>query len=139
MALNSALRGSGDTRTPFFSMIVVNVVNLCLSILFVYGPGPWGGHGVAGIALGTVCGWIAGLTSVSIVLAMRKGAADHVLRWSREALGFHRDVTKRIVRVGIPQSMEVAGMWMIHYFGIQTISQLPLHGALGAHMIAIRV
>lgn len=139
MALNSALRGSGDTRTPFFSMIVVNVVNLCLSILFVYGPGPWGGHGVAGIAMGTVCGWIAGLSSVSLVLAWRKGAADHVLRWSREALGFHRDVTKRIIRVGIPQSMEVAGMWMIHYFGIQTISQLPMHGALGAHMIAIRV
>jgi Na+-driven multidrug efflux pump len=35
--------------------------------------------------------------------------------------------------------MEVAGMWMIHYFGIQTISQLPIHGSLGAHMIAIRV
>lgn len=139
MALNAALRGAGDTRTPFFSMIVVNVVNFALSVLFVFGPAPFGGHGIAGIAWGTVCGWIAGLISVSSVLWLRKGGGDLVLRWSREALRFHRETMTRIVRIGIPQSMEVAGMWMIHYFGIQTISQLPVHGALGAHMIAIRV
>jgi putative MATE family efflux protein len=139
MALNSALRGSGDTRTPFLSMIVVNVVNVGLSVLFVFGPEPFGGHGIAGIAWGTVCGWIAGLISVSTVLWRRKGGGETVLRWSREALRFHRETMTRIVRVGIPQSMEVAGMWMIHYFGIQTISQLPMQGALGAHMIAIRV
>jgi putative MATE family efflux protein len=139
MALNAALRGSGDTRTPFLSMIVVNVVNFSLSVLFVFGPAPFGGHGIAGIAWGTVCGWVAGFISVSTVLWLRKGGGDLVLRWSREALRFHRETMSRIVRIGIPQSMEVAGMWMIHYFGIQTISQLPMHGALGAHMIAIRV
>jgi putative MATE family efflux protein len=139
MALNAALRGSGDTRTPFLSMIVVNVVNVALSVLFVFGPEPFGGHGIAGIAWGTVCGWVSGLTSVTMVLWLRKGGGETALRWSREALRFHRETMTRIVRVGIPQSMEVAGMWMIHYFGIQTISQLPMHGALGAHMIAIRV
>jgi putative MATE family efflux protein len=139
MALNAALRGSGDTRTPFFSMIVVNVVNLTLSVLFVFGPEPFGGHGVAGIAAGTVCGWVAGLISVSTVLWLRKGGPDAVLRWTGEALRFHRETLTRIVRVGLPQSMEVAGMWMIHYFGIQTISKLPVNGSLGAHMIAIRV
>lgn len=139
MALNAALRGSGDTRTPFFSMIVVNVVNLLLSVLFVFGPEPFGGHGVAGIAAGTVCGWVAGLISVSTVLWLRKGGPDAILRWTGEALRFHRETLGRIVRVGLPQSMEVAGMWMIHYFGIQTISNLPVHGSLGAHMIAIRV
>ena len=139
MALNAALRGSGDTRTPFFSMIVVNVVNFSLSVLFVFGPEPWGGHGIAGIAWGTVCGWVAGLISVSSVLWFRRGGGDLVLHWSREALRYHRETLARIVRIGIPQSMEVAGMWTIHYFGIQTISQLPMNGALGAHMIAIRV
>lgn len=139
MALNAALRGSGDTRTPFLSMIVVNVVNAGLSTLFVFGPAPFGGHGVSGIAFGTVCGWAAGLFSVSLVLAMRKGVDENVLRWSRETLSFHRETMLRIIRVGIPQSMEVAGMWLIHYYGIQTISHLPAHGALGAHIIAIRV
>jgi putative MATE family efflux protein len=139
MALNAALRGSGDTRTPFFSMIVVNVVNVSLSVLFVFGPGPFGGHGIAGIAWGTVCGWVAGLLTVVLTLWLRKGGGETALRWTREALQFHHETMARITRVGVPQSMEVAGMWMIHYFGIQTISNLPMHGALGAHMIAIRV
>jgi Na+-driven multidrug efflux pump len=49
-AVNAALRGSGDTRTPFLAMIVVNVVNMALSWLLVFAPEPFGGHGVAGIA-----------------------------------------------------------------------------------------
>ena len=37
-AVNAALRGSGDTRTPFMAMIVVNVVNMGMSWLLVFGP-----------------------------------------------------------------------------------------------------
>ena len=139
MALNAALRASGDTRTPFLAMVVVNVVNAGLSLLFVFGPTPWGGHGVAGIAWGTVCGWVAGLLTVSMALWWRRGGEGVVLYWQAQALRFHRQTQARIIRVGIPQSLEVAGMWLIHYVGIRTISHLPIEGALGAHMIAIRV
>ena len=45
----------------------------------------------------------------------------------------------RIVRVGAPQSMEIAGMWLIHAFGIRVIAGLQDEGALGAHILAIRV
>ncbi len=140
MAMNAALRGSGDTRTPFLSMVVVNVVNISLSILFVYGPEPWGGHGVAGIAWGTVCGWVAGAFTVAMAMIRRDSMKDAaVLRWTRSAIAWHKQTMMRIVRVGVPQSMEVAGMWSIHYFGIQTISNLAQEGSLGAHMIAIKV
>jgi putative MATE family efflux protein len=140
MAMNAALRGSGDTRTPFLSMVVVNVVNVSLSILFVYGPEPWGGHGVAGIAWGTVCGWVAGAFTVALAMVRRENIKDAaVLRWTRSAIAWHKQTMMRIVRVGVPQSMEVAGMWSIHFFGIQTISNLAQEGSLGAHMIAIKV
>jgi putative MATE family efflux protein len=140
MAMNAALRGSGDTRTPFLSMLVVNVVNVGLSILFVYGPEPWGGHGVAGIAWGTVCGWAAGALTVALKLVRGKSIEDSAaLRWTRSAIAWHRQTMMRIIRVGIPLSMEVAGMWSIHCFGIQTISNLPQQGSLGAHMIAIKL
>jgi Na+-driven multidrug efflux pump len=46
---------------------------------------------------------------------------------------------RRILRVGAPQSMEIAGMWMIHAFGIRVISGLRDEGTLGAHILAIRV
>ena len=42
---NAALRAAGDTRTPFVTMIVVNVVNVGVSVLLTFGPAPWGGHG----------------------------------------------------------------------------------------------
>ncbi|OYV06274.1 MAG: hypothetical protein CFE26_07165 [Verrucomicrobiales bacterium VVV1] len=42
-AVNAALRGAGDTRTPFLSMVVVNVVNMIVSSLLVFGPAPFGG------------------------------------------------------------------------------------------------
>ncbi len=45
----------------------------------------------------------------------------------------------RIVRVGAPQALEIAGMWLIHAFGIRVIAGLKDEGALGAHILAIRV
>lgn len=135
-AVNAALRGSGDTRTPFLAMLVVNLVNMGASVLFVFGPAPFGGHGVGGIALGTVIGWTAGLLTVVIILALKKSEG---LRWSRRGLRFHGETMMRIWRVGVPQAVEIAGMWVIHSYGLRVISSLRDDGALGAHFIAIRV
>ena len=135
-AVNAALRGSGDTRTPFLAMIVVNVVNMAMSWLLVFGPEPMGGHGVQGIAAGTVIGWIAGL--LTAVLLVGRGKVDE-LHWSRASLRPHRETLLRIIRVGAPQSLEIAGMWLIHAFGIRVIAGLKEQGALGAHILAIRV
>jgi putative MATE family efflux protein len=135
-AVNAALRGSGDTRTPFLAMIVVNVVNMALSWLFVFGPAPFGGHGVSGIAAGTVCGWAAGLLTAVALLGRRSHDGLH---WSRASLTPHADTLRRIMRVGLPQSLEIAGMWLIHAFGIRVIAGLKDEGALGAHILAIRV
>ena len=135
-AVNAALRGSGDTRTPFLAMIVVNVVNMGLSWAFVFGPAPLGGHGVQGIAAGTVCGWCAGLLTALLLVGRGRRAG---LRWSRASLIPHGVTLQRILRVGAPQSLEVAGMWLIHAFGIRVIAGLRDEGALGAHILAIRV
>lgn len=135
-AVNAALRGAGDTRTPFLAMIVVNLVNMAVSWSLVFGPAPIGGHGVAGIAGGTVTGWICGLLT-AVLLVGRVG--KNTLHWSRQSLRPHMDTLKRIIRVGAPQSLEIAGMWTIHAFGIRVIAGLKDAGALGAHILAIRV
>lgn len=134
-AINAALRGSGDTRTPFIGMCVVNVVNMAVSGLLALGPAPYGGHGVGGIATGTVCGWIAGLVTVSILLTGRSS----VLSWTLAALRPQWETMWRIIRVGAPQSLEIAFMWGIHAYGIHVIATLPGEGNLGAHILAIRV
>lgn len=135
-AVNAALRGSGDTKTPFMAMVVVNVVNMVCSVLLVFGPEPFGGMGVKGIALGTVIGWAAGLVTVVVMLALKKREG---LKWTRRGLVFHSETVMRIWRVGVPQAIEIAGMWTIHSFGIRVISSLAQEGALGAHFIAIRL
>lgn len=135
-AVNAALRGSGDTRTPFLAMIVVNCVNMALSWTLVFGPAPLGGHGMSGIAAGTVAGWMAGLATTVLLVGRRKSDGLH---WSRASLRFHGETLQRILRVGAPQALEIAGMWLIHTFGIRVIAGLKDVGSLGAHILAIRV
>jgi len=136
-AVNAALRGSGDTRTPFLAMLAVNGVNMVASCLFVFGPGAIGGRGIAGIALGTVTGWAAGLLVVGLMLLRARG--EDQLGWRRARFRADFDTMSRIVRVGVPQAVEVAGMWLIHAWGVRMIAGLGVAGTLGAHIIAVRI
>jgi putative MATE family efflux protein len=135
LAINAALRGSGDTRTPFVGMLAVNGMNMAASWLFVFGPGPVGGHGIAGIGAGTVVGWVSGLVTVWLLIGVQRGG----LRLTAAGLRPCRETMRRITRVGAPQALEIAGMWGIHAYGVRVISRLPTEGALGAHILMIRV
>lgn len=81
-------------------------------------------------------GWASGLLVAGGLVGRKRSEG---LRWSMLSLKPHWETVKRILRVGAPQSMEIAGMWMIHAFGIRVIAGLPIAGALGAHILAIRV
>jgi putative MATE family efflux protein len=132
---NSALRGAGDTRTPFFIMIAVNAVNVSASLMFVYGPGPLGGHGFIGIAWGTVVAWCLGAAiNVGVLISGRGGMK---LRLPR--LRPHWHTMRRIVRVGLPSLFEgVVGMWLGNFLVLMIVGALNIKGVIGAHMIVIR-
>ena len=141
LSANHALRGSGDTRTPFLTMVLVNVVNVIASWLFVYGPEPFGGMGVAGLALGSLLGWGTGALAVVLFLLFRreKESEEMILHLRGTPLRPDREIMHRIVRVGLPQACEMGGMWLIQVIMARFISGLAQDGTLGAHMIAIRV
>lgn len=136
LAINAALRGAGDTRTPFLAMGVVNIVNAAVSWLLVFAPAPIGGRGVVGIAQGTVVGWVVGLLVLLVMVRLQK-RVDLTLDWS--LLRLRLQTMRRILKVGVPQAMEITGMWLIHIFGIRVIAGLGDSGALGAHILAIRI
>ena len=143
-AATYALRAIGDTRTPFFAMLIVNVVNIGLSCLFVFGPAPFGGMGVRGLALGTVLAWLVGMLVVLAILWIRdgklRGDGDGVelsLRHCR--LRPDLAMARRILRVGFPQGLEMSGMWLIHSITLRFVAGLSPDGTLGAHLMAIRV
>lgn len=83
--------GMQTARAPFFMMLVVNLVNIVLDIGFVYGLG-WG---VAGIALASACGAVAGLL-VGGWLALqllRRYPATWSVQWLRDGQSWRRLVS----------------------------------------------
>ena len=141
LSATNALRGAGDTRTPFFAMVVVNIVNVFFSWLFVFGPAGLGGMGVAGLALGSVLGWVSGAMVVVFFLLIRKdkNPDEPFLSLRGCSLKPERETMTRILKVGLPQGLEMGGMWAIQAVMVRFISGLSEEGTLGAHMIAIRV
>jgi putative MATE family efflux protein len=132
----ACMRGAGDTRTPFAIMVAVNLVNAAASIALVHGPAPLGGHGVGGIAAGTVIAWGLGMILTLDVL----GRGRTTLRLRARRLRPHPHTMKRIARVGIPNLLEVVGgTWFATFLVLLVVGRLEGEGVIGAHMIAVRV
>lgn len=140
-ACTTALRAVGDTRTPFFIMLAINLSNVGLSALFVFADPPVGGMGILGLAWGSILAWLLG-TIIVVLLLFRKNHAqsDEITLSLRNAdWKPQRSMMIRIGRVGLPQGIEMLGMWLIHFYVIRFITGLAFDGALGAHIIAIRI
>ena len=141
-AANNALRAIGNTRTPFYIMVVVNLINAGFSYLFVFGPEPFGNMGIEGLAWGTFIAWTAGAALV-ISLLYRKNQTEDAESISLSLKGTvwrpQKAMISRIGKVGFPQGIEMFGMWLIQAYTVNFITRLPIQGALGAHFMAIRV
>lgn len=134
----AALRASGDTRSPFLVMLLVNIVNAGTSVLFTFGPAPIGQHGVAGIAAGTAVAWVVGCFIILTVLVRGKGG----VRLHLHRLRPHRHTLWRITRVGVPNLLETSGMWMANFAVLAVVGRIGERdgfGAIGTHIIAVRL
>ena len=137
LCLNASLRGAGDTVTPFRVMVVVNVLNVILSVTFSF----WLNMGVTGLALGTVIGWAAGAALVIFLLQRKTQGEDVVgeLMFKLRRLKPDCALSWRVLRIGLPTALEIGGLWAIQVAIGRHIASLPMEGALGAHMMAIRL
>jgi Na+-driven multidrug efflux pump len=94
-----------------------------------------GGHGIAGLALGTALAWLTGA-------ALLGGT----LLWSRRRLHLRgRNLVPRlpmmgrIVRVGVPNLLEGGGIWLGNFVIIAIVGGLADKAAIGTHFVAIRI
>jgi len=131
----ACLRASGDTRTPFLVMVAVNAVNIITSILFVAGPEPIGGHGLWGLAMGTLLAWIVGAVLIVRLVFRRRER----VRLTLGSLRPERHAMRRITRVGVPSMLENFGQWAGNFLVLVVVGHLPDAAAIGAHAVAIRV
>ncbi len=153
-ALNSALRGSGDTKTPFFVMLLVDGLTIGLSLLFV-NVFDWR---IAGLSWGMLLSWMIGAGLLfAFMLAKnrrmkRERAGLSLDEWAKAkgenfvpplAIDLRRlwpqgDYLKRLLAVGVPQSLEVGCIWAIQFYALSVITHLGTD-AVGGHMVAVRV
>ncbi len=154
-AVNAALRGAGDTRTPFFIMLTADGLNILFSIILV----KYCGLFVEGLALGMVTSMaVAAAILLGILLWRTLGMRRRLRGQSLDAYAAGQQNSNyvpplylrlsslqpdwrmmyRILAIGLPQALEVGGIWLIQIFVLRVISQLG-DAYVGAHNIAIRI
>ena len=153
-AINAALRGAGDTRTPFIIMLVVDGLNIVFSLFLVHVCGMF----VEGLALGMIGGMAAAAAVLMGILFKRtldmkreKGTQEldayceaqgktynPPLFLNKKSLRPDWQMMYRILSIGVPQAIEVGGIWLIQIYVLRIISSLG-DAAVGAHNIAIRI
>jgi multidrug resistance protein, MATE family len=99
---NACLRGAGDTRTPLYVMVVVNVINIVVAWTLINGSFGLPRLGVWGSALGAASGQVAG-GSIVLWLLLRGRSG---IKLSRSGLGPDWTMIRRILRVGMPTGVE---------------------------------
>ena len=130
---NAALRGAGDTRTPMLIMVAVNVVNIGVAYLAIYGVGPLPALGVAGSAVGAAVG--RGVGGLLVTLLLFRGRSGLRLRLAR----LTPDLTqlKRIANIGLPAGAEQLLMRFAQATFAATVASLGAR-AFAAHQIALQ-
>jgi putative MATE family efflux protein len=99
---NASLRGAGDTRTPLFVMLAVNIVNIAVAWTAINGPFGLPKMGVVGSAMGAATGrTIGGILVIALLLKGRAG-----IRLELAGLRPDTGLIRRILRVGLPTGME---------------------------------
>jgi len=94
------LRAVGDTKRPLVYLIIAGIINVILNLIFVI----LFGLGVVGVALATILSQAisAGLVLLTIM------RADSSIRFEFAKLKIHKNMVKRILRIGLPAGFQGA-------------------------------
>ncbi len=93
------LRAVGDSKRPFYFLVVSAVLNTGLDLLFVLGFK----MGVEGVAYATVIAQF--ISAILIFLVLMR--SDSCVRFDVRKLRIHPDLLKKIVRVGFPAALQM--------------------------------
>jgi putative MATE family efflux protein len=121
------LRGAGDSKTPFYFMLLSVALDIGLNPVFIFGVGPLPRFGIAGSAMATFVSQAVSLTALILHLYRRR----HLLVIRRSELSLLRPdgrIVGALVKKGIPMSaqmlvLSLSGVLMIsivNRFGVDT-------------------
>ncbi len=124
LAYTTFLRGTGDSQTPFYALLIGTALSVLFTPAFILG---WAGLpriGVAGAAVAGYIGNAVAFVALLAYLAYRK----HPLQFDREMLRDMRvdwQILRSVVRIGIPTGLqtimvalaEIAVITFVNRFG----------------------
>ena len=117
---NGSLRGAGDTRTPMLITAAMNLANVIVAYLLIFGVAGLPGLGVAGAAWGVVAARVAGAALVLWALSSAGGRIGHCLKGSWRP---NLDLIRRIAAIGVPAAVESGSIQLgMIAFSIMVIS-----------------
>jgi len=101
MVGNSAIRATGDTKTPSIIMIIAGVINIILDPFFIFGIGPFPRLELTGAALVTVISYVVVFFTALWVLGKREKMIDFSIPPLQEVL----QSWKQVLHVGLPAAV----------------------------------
>jgi len=123
---NSAIRATGDTKTPAIIMAVAGLVNIALDPLLIFGIGPFPRLELQGAAIATVISWAVTFGAALYILDKRL----HMIDWKIPRLSAMLASWKAILYVGVP----AAATQMIVPFAAGVITRIV--SAFGPEAVA---
>ena len=134
MTCTGILRGSGDTLTSMYANTVVNVLNIALNWVFIFGNLGMPAMGAAGAGFSTMLARAVGAAIMMAVLF--KGSTGVRLKFWDDNRP-HLETIRRVLSVGLPAAME-----QLFLRGAQVFFTMILTGLgtniYAAHQIALR-
>jgi len=137
MILTTVFQSTGDSRTPMFVMIGVNIANIVLNPTLIMGLGGLPAFGIAGSAYASIASRATGvllLVGVMYLLPSKKnGPVRLPKQWTFEPRLF-----KDIVRVMVPSAVQ-SGVRSFAFLGMTAIVALYGTSAVAAYGICQRL
>jgi putative MATE family efflux protein len=135
MVANGIMRGAGDTRTPMWNTLIMNVWNVVVSFVLIFGVAGLPALGIEGAAWGTSTARMMG--GVLAVGALLRGRSPIRLDW-RALFQWNGRIVQRILALAVPTAIEGSVAQSGYLLFTRMVASLGT-ATLAAHQIALRV
>lgn len=105
LVIGGVLQGMGNARTPMIITLIMNIINIILGYLLIFGNLGFKPMGVKGAAIATVLSQICACMIGLYVLFHNNGVLNSYLK-SKNFFSFDLPQIKSVYKVGLPTSME---------------------------------
>ncbi len=118
MVGNSAIRATGDTKTPSLVMVIAGLMNVIFDPLLIFGIGPFPRLELQGAAISTAVSWTVTFTAALWILGRR----ERMLSFVRPSTAQVMQSWREILHIGLP----AIGMYVL----------VPISGGIFTRMAA---